>query len=567
MLKYKLHKDQALFDRVYIILESIVNGRGRMEDILSKNVKAIVHLRQQLRQNRTGLVFGAGISYALGFPFWDPLIKGIAMHSMVDAKELYDSLKSSVSQSSITEVLFQYFKTNRERELKTIYENDDYFLQKRLLSDWRSVIHDVLYADAMIEREEKVKSHPYLNDLIPIIQQSEVTINYNFDDTIEYMLSQKKSEKAHKPYQTVWHAHAQYKTDTPVIYHLNGFLPGDINSQQSEELVFSEESFSDQLIDSMSGKSSAILNQFGKKTCLMVGLSLDDVTLKHLLRQSTKLSSGNYHYFIRYTENGKLTESEKKAIYKSNFAVYNLITLFFDSKQISEFSKLLTMESDEFQLLAEKQGVKTKMVHYFVGSVAVGKSSILSHFGNFQILEEWVDDRPSLLTKPFKSLDKKEKEKVDSWINGQFAKKNNWLHKQKEGIFLVDRTPLDPLSFSNDDDEAKERALSMLEAIQPGQSKRVIAQGNVIYLESDPKEQRGRLLTKRKLDWDEDFLKELNSSTYSLYEKIISSHLKNNNKPLSEIISDTAKLIFCEEYYEKDLHSHLLSFVETEGIT
>ena len=159
-----------------------------MNNILKENTKAIVHLRQQLRQNRTGLVFGAGISYDLDFPFWDPLIEGIATHEMVNAKELYESLKSSVSQSSITEVLFQHFKTKRELEFKKDqHRYDDYFLQKRLLSDWRTVIHDVLYKNAIKDRKKKVEKHPYLNDLSPIIKKSEMTINYNFQISVKYI--------------------------------------------------------------------------------------------------------------------------------------------------------------------------------------------------------------------------------------------------------------------------------------------------------------------------------------------------------------------------------------------
>lgn len=539
-----------------------------MKKILQENTKAIVHLRQQLKHNRVGVVCGAGISYGLGFPLWNHLIEGIAKNPMTDGEELYNSIKSSVSQSSVTEVLFHHFWTNREKQLLESGEYDEYFLKKRLLSDWRTIIHKVLYENALDDRKTKVNNHPYLNDLIPVIQKSEMTINYNFDDTLEFMLAQNKAEGNHKPYQVIWDTHAQYKTDRPVIYHPNGFLPGDGNSQQSEELVFSEESFSDQLIESMSGKSAAILNQFSKKTCLLIALSLDDVTLKNLLRQSAKLSPGNYHYFIRFTDKREqFTESAKEAIFKSNFAVYNLITLFFDSEEISSFLNLITMNPYEFILLSGEKGIEVKLVHYFVGSVAVGKSSILSHFGNFQVLEEWIDDRPNDLTRPFKTLNKSEKASVDEWINGQFTKKNNWLYDQKEGIFLVDRTPLDPLSFTKDENEAKARANSMLNAIQSGASSRQVVPGHVVYLESDPREQKGRLLTKRKLDWNEDFLKELNSSTHDLYSGLTSTHLKNNNKVLTDIISDTAKLIFCGQYCKQDLHSHLVSFTEERELS
>lgn len=537
-----------------------------MKNVLLENNKSIVHLRQQLTHKRLGVIMGAGASMGLGFPSWNDLIKGIAENPLTNGASLYKTIKNNVSQSSITEVLFHHFKINREMQLRQTTDYDEYFLQKRLLSDWREIIHTVLYSNVLENRQELVNSHPYLNELVTIIEKSEFSINYNFDDTIEFMIAQ-KSGNGKKPYQAIWETHAQYKTDTPIIYHPNGFLPADKNSQQSEELVFSEESFSDQLIDSMSGKTATILNLLSKKTCLLIGLSLDDVTLKHLLRQNAKMSPGNYHYYIRFsnkTGDNQLTDAEKNAIFNSNFAVYNLITLFFDNDDISNFLKLLSMDSSQFTTLADEIGAQIKLIYYFVGSVAVGKSSILSHFGNFQIVEEWIDDRPNLLTRPFNTLSPDEKTQVDTWINTQFKKKNDWLLDHKEGIFLVDRTPLDPLSFTNDDEQKEIRAHSMLNAIQPGASRREIISGHIIFLESDTKEQKGRLLTKRKLDWEQPFLQSLNKNTHELYENIISSHLNNMNKKIGDIINETAKIIFCNTYQEQNIHVCLKSHAKVE---
>lgn len=534
-----------------------------MENILTENNKAIVHLRQQFKTKNLGLVFGAGASMNLGFPSWENLIKGIAQNSIVSGMKLYESIKDSVPQSSITDILFQHFKINRIKVLNEEGE-DEYFIKKRLLSDWRGIIYSSLYRDALKERKEKIQSHPYLNDFIPMIQKSEITINYNFDDTLEFMLSEHHQGEMQKAYQVLWESHSQYKMDSPVIYHPNGFLPEDENSQQSEELIFSDESFSDQLLDSMSGKSNMILNQFTKKTCILVGLSLEDATLKHLLRQSAILSPGNYHYYIRYT-NTELSGDEKEAIFNSNFTTYNLITLFFNDKEISTFAKLITQETEEFQSFSRKLGIPIKFINYFVGSVAVGKSSILSHFGNFHILEEWIDKRPSELVKPFSELTTEEEKQVEEWINGQFYKKNKWLSEQIEGFFLIDRSPLDPISFTNTNDEEKKRAKSMLKGIANKEGGMVVP-GHVVFLESDEKEQKGRLLTKRKVSWTEEFLIDLNLRTKKLYGEDCSTYIVNSRSSLHDTIKNTAKVLFCDEYNEINLHAKLEKLAK-QGIT
>ncbi|UFH58391.1 SIR2 family protein [Sulfurovum mangrovi] len=532
-----------------------------MEHILKENNKAIVHLRQQFKNKNLGLVFGAGASMNLGFPSWENLIKDIAEHSMVDGISLYESVKNSVPQSSITDILFQHFKTKRIKELEG---EDEYFIKKRLLSDWRGIIYSSLYREALKDRKGKLLSHPYLNDFIPLIQNSEITINYNFDDTLEFILSEHHQDDIQKPYQVLWESHSHYKTGSPVIYHPNGFLPEDENSQQSEELIFSDESFSDQLLESMSGKSNMILNQFTKKTCILVGLSLEDATLKHLLRQSAVLSPGNYHYYIRYT-NTELSRDEKEAIFNSNFTTYNLVTLFFNDEEISTFTRLITQEAEEFQIYARELDIPIKFVNYFVGSVAVGKSSILSHFGNFHILEEWIDKRPAELVKPFNDLTPEEEEQVEKWINGQFYKKNKWLDEQREGFFLIDRSPLDPISFTNNNHEEKKRAESMLQGIANGEGL-IVVPGHIIFLESDEKEQKGRLLTKRKVSWTEEFLIDLNMKTKKLYGDNYSTYIINSRSTLHDTIKNTAKVLFCDGYSEINLHTNL-EVLAKQGIT
>lgn len=515
-----------------------------MENLFKTNPKAIVHLRQQFQSGRLGLVFGAGISKDLDFPNWEELVEGIALHKDIRGDEIYRNAKKWSNTTSITQLILQHFKRRRLIDLKQKYPSIAY-REKRVLSEWRGAVHDVLYNHAQIDRKNKIEKHPYLKNFIPLINQTEFTINYNFDDTLEFMLAQEKwnlPRRKGKAYQAVWNPYMQFRDDTAVIYHPNGYLPGDKNLHQSENLVFSEETFSDQLIESMSGKLSSLLHLFTKKTCMFVGLSLEDNTLKHLLRQSSSISPGNYHYFIRFTKDKKsLTDDEKKAIFNSNFEVYNLITLFLNNQELATLAKLVAMEKREFKTNADIAGIDIKYNYYLVGTVGSGKSTILCYFGNLKQYEEWVDERPHELAKPFAELCSEEKNRVDNWVNQQFYKKNVALLQESEGIQLIDRSPLDPITFSPKEDEMESRAQSMLTAISPGESGYKIDLGQIILLRAEPSELQNRLLVKRKIGWDKKTLQTLQDRALEIYGGFQFSEIENIGRPIDCIVKSIAK--------------------------
>jgi hypothetical protein len=534
-----------------------------MTELLKEYPKALVHLRQQFQNKRLGIVFGAGISKDLSFPNWDELIKGIANNKEVSGKDIYENSLRWSNSTAITQLLFQHFKRSRLAQLESEFPSISY-RERRVMSDWREVIHEVLYKNALVSRKSKVEAHPYLRDFIPLINKSELSINYNFDDTIEFMLAEKewnpkKNKERQKPYQTVWNPHMQFREETAVIYHPNGYLPEDKNLQQSDELVFLEESFSDQLIESMSGNLSTLLHQFTKKTCLFVGLSLEDNTLKHLLRQSATISPGNYHYFIRYTsDNDNLTDDEKSAIFNSNFEVYNLITLFLNSQNISSLAKIVALSSSEFQNVAAISGVNVKYTYYLVGTVAAGKSTVLNHFGCLRTYEEWMEERPQALSRPFTKLTETEKQSVDDWVDSQFFQKNFKILSEKEGIQIVDRSPLDPITFSPDDESMKGRAIKILEAISPGNSNYQVVMGQVVLIKSTPEELKTRLLSKRKTDWSANSIDLLQNRSIKMYSSFKLRAIENINRPIADVVKEIARVIHVENYQPINLHQKLV---------
>lgn len=540
-----------------------------MREVLRAHPRAIVHLRQQYKNSRLGLVFGAGISKELSFPGWDQLVESIAKHPTIKGGDIYDEAKGKGRATSVTQLLFQDYKLRRMRELVG-RGNPITFCEKMVLAEWREAVHESLYKDALQDRRGKLDAHPYLKEFISILNNCEFTVNYNFDDTIEFMLSQKdwnppKHSLKGKAYQAVWNPHMQFREDATVIYHPNGFLPGDRTLQQSESLVFSEDSFSDQLIDSMSGRLSSLLHLFTKKTCLFVGASLEDNTLKHLLRQASVICPGNYHYLVKFVrDKSALSNKQKKAIFESNFEVYNLITLFLDNSEIASLAGLIKMNETAFRDMAAIEGVGIKFNYYVVGVVGSGKSTVISHFGSLKIFEEWVDERPEIMSKPFKNLSDDERSKVDGWVNDQFSKKNVDLKNQSEGIHLIDRSPLDPISFSQRIEDMRSRAVSMTAALAPGASGWGAMEGRIIYLNAMIPELRSRLLAKQKKEWDEVVLKDLEVKTERVYAGVEKTVVDNISRPISDVVKSVARVVFVDEYEPANLQERICEIAKGE---
>ncbi len=103
---------------------------------------------------------------------------------------------------------------------------------------------------------------------------------------------------------------------------------------------------------------------------------------------------------------------------------------------------------DRFCDFASEHDIPVRFRFYITGPLGVGKSTTINHFRNLFVLDEWLEQRPLLLAKDWEKLTAPEKQEADQWILQQFYRKNSILRNEKEGIFVMDRGPLDPLSFT-----------------------------------------------------------------------------------------------------------------------
>jgi hypothetical protein len=535
-------------------------NKSYYEKILKKYCKYIVHMRQQYRSQHLGLIFGAGASIGLGFPNWIQLVKEIMVNDEIkDLSFSYDEGKDAISNA---QRLFQTYKAKQLANCSD--ENKEYNrIEMIVRSGWQKIVHSALYKNIASDINKSVPENHFLRTYIEIIKKLPMIVNYNFDDTIQRMLASirtSEEKEMTRGYSTIWNADVYMYPKRSVIYHPNGFLPYSIHEHPSEQLVFLEESFADQLIESLHGRYNVLSNYFTHNTCLLIGLSLNDPTLKNTLRNHSLNFPGNYHYYVHHLENDEQIENEY-AIIDTNFEVYNLVTLFLTEEDVNILGKLITMGDDEFQEMAEEFGLYNSYKYIIVGSVSVGKSTAMSHFRSISTQDEWLDSMPEEMAKDPNKVDEDRIKIIDEWIAEQWGKKNYKLLNIKDGIHLIDRGPLDAFAFTSKG-EWKNKAVLTKNAISPGKAKRELCSACILLLTGDPETMASRALATHR-DTDADKLKQQQDLLKYIYTENggCTKVLDTKNKGKSQVAKEIARMIYLEDYEEAPLNEWLENIV------
>jgi hypothetical protein len=531
-----------------------------MSQLLAENSRHIGNLRRALLAKRNfGLLVGAGVSLPLGFPPWKTLVKAIARDPRVDGSRV---LKREDNNTTTTQTLFQHF---RRRQLGVKRKGTRVELPTRenellIKAEWRELIRKHLYHKNPT-RGNFLKRHPYLLQLLEVVKRSRIVVNYNFDDLLEKGLLKNPPDRKKRGFDTTWRFCIQGRSDVPLIYHPNGYLPENLLEGPSEDLVFSEDSFADQLIDSMRGHYSSVLHHLAQNTCMLIGLSLSDPTLKHLLRQHALMHPGHVHYYIEHVPDGaKVNTNVAEAVRDAYFEVYNLVTLFLHDSEIKELLELLI---EDEQTLNKKAGqrsagrIERKFVYYLTGVPGVGKSSTVAHLWALDCYDEWTEERPAILAKKWKDLTKSEEYFANTWIAGQFASRNYSLGKSgEEGIHILDRCPLDPLTFC-EQKERGARAEGLLTAIQTEQTQCI--SGQVFVLVGDAAELEKRARSRHK-EADANYFAKMQDALQEVYKGPGVCFIATNGLDLKQVVKQVSKAIHFGDYEQFNCHSKLQAY-------
>ena len=538
------------------------------ENVMQTIPRAIVHLRAQKVANRLGLIFGAGIGADLGYPNWDELVRRISEHKDVGAAKIWRKLEGegaggravTRSLASVSQMLFSEFRKRKIKQ-RRITSALTFVQEQQIKTEWLYLIHSQLYRDLnRSARIEKLKTHPYLEAFRKIIKKSPLTVTYNFDDSLELMLAQARSddeEDTTRGFERIDSPDAQFKRDHGVIYHPNGCIPFIHSDGMSRDVVFADDSFQDQLLSAANGKFVHLSNHLFRNTCLLIGLSLDDSTLQSLLRQNAVQNPGNVHYAVHFLrDDAELDAETRSAIFTANFESYGVITLFLRNAEIKALAGLIEMGSDTFSLNFGKYD--PKFVYYLIGSVGAGKSTAAGNFRNLITYDEWIDERDPNLAKPEAEVDDDAAvERMNAYITEQFRKKNFALHSFAEGVHIVDRAPLDPLTFQPPEKRAA-RAATLVDHITD-KNKRKIVQGHVIELTAPVADLKIRNSLKHKY-WPKKEFERLIGAIGEVYGPLERSTVCTSGRSAAAVAKELARIIFLDPYRPVDLQVELAKY-------
>jgi hypothetical protein len=527
--------------------------------VLDKYGRAIIHMRQQMQDTRFGLIFGAGVSSDLGFPKWSELIKRIAEHPDIAAADLLGV--SSKTQTSNSQLLFQRYKSKR---YENAIEEDLRFnrIEMKVRAGWQEIVHNALYQDVPEDFDELTKRDKYLWAYLEVMKQTQMTINYNFDDSLQSMLAASRTDdekQKSRGYTTMWSSNIRLLPRSRVIYHPNGFLPRRLQENASEQLVFLEDSFADQLIDSMTGHYASLSNHLAHTTCLLIGLSLDDPTLRHLLRQNALRYPGHYHYYVAFVEDTAARNyAYECSVRDSNFEVYNLITLFLTREELAALGVLLSMIENDFVHLAEEAGQNNIYRFFLTGPVSVGKTTAVSQFRNLASHGEWLEPLPPHMEKdPNKVPSEESIQEIDNWVATQVGLKNVALMDNKTGLHIIDRCPPDAFAFTPKD-KWRDKATLLKAGISPGKAKRELVPGHIILMIGDPDVMAARAIVGHR-DTDAEHLKKQQDMLEIVYQKRGKgvTTVDTRDKSIRQVAKEIAKIVHLAPYEEAPMQKWL----------
>lgn len=308
------------------------------------------------------------------------------------------------------------------------------------------------------------------------------------------------------------------------------------------------------MIDAQRGHYSTLLSHLFRFTGLLIGLSLDDATLKHLLRQSAQATPGHVHYYVAYRDPAPATLSdEMRATASSNFETYNLVTLFLSGREIALLAELIAANDTEFSYITSQASVPKSFTFYLSGAVGAGKTSVLNQLKSINAIEEWLDERPPELDKASSELTSEEKVFVDNWINDQFKRRNNILSRSDFSISVVDRSPLDPIAFSGDSGAARARELAQVFSSQ------AICDGRVILMKGRPETMHARIAERHK-SGSADYVNKLQQRFIGMWQhKTGVRVVETAHMSLADVTKKVARVIHMEDYEQTALNDELKS--------
>jgi hypothetical protein len=533
----------------------------------------ITHMWQRLHEHKQlGLLLGAGVSIDAGCPSWTGLVDRLAVEEKIPKARITAHRKAGLQESYVTEMLFQMHGRKegvRHRNIKPQY------YKFQISSSWAEKIHRCLYADIRTKSfEELLNAHTYLSDLGELVYGSAFTVNFNFDDIVDEAVFRYAGITKRPNPEVLLSPKPETRRAAPVVYHINGYLPREEIRRRSEHVVLTEDAFAEVLLSTNSVDAEFVTAKFATTTFLILGSSLNDSSLKNLLRAGAKRNPANHHYIV-YWENPDRprTGRQKREIFDVNLSVYNLISIFMTTLEIGCLIKILN-ENDQAEVTAEITALSKEKIcrkYYLVGPVAGGKSSTLEAMRCFSTHEEWLGRPPALMYQNERTLTKEQQALVDDFLFPQLMEKNRRMVTAGPGIHVMDRAYFDLFAFSNKKtSEVLRKAKELKSRISgPGSD---FADGQIIFMEASEPELEARLARRGKrrgklgrIVYDATTLLEQAATLKKIYRPKKDSQFDTSFDGSAVVAQRIARKILLKKYQPLNFNTRLNEIISSRG--
>lgn len=225
----------------------------------------ITGIGSALRCGRLTLVCGAGVSVDAGIPAWNDLLICL-LKSMIEriSKDHSLNLGSNAAEE---------FNTRHGASALILGK----YLKNNLGKDFGKKVRDSLYSakastceliDAIVDLSRPQRDGKPLDSIV----------TFNFDGLIEENLA-----SANISNRAIYTEAIKHDPNELPVYHVHGYLPRTGKIPEGTDIVFSEDAYHSQFIDSFSWSNLIQLNKLTQNICLFVGVSLTDPNLRRLL--------------------------------------------------------------------------------------------------------------------------------------------------------------------------------------------------------------------------------------------------------------------------------------------
>ena len=221
------------------------------------------------------------------------------------------------------------------------------------------------------------------------------------------------------------------------------------------------------------------------------------------------------------------------------------------------------MQRNEFQLESDNEQKPIAYNYYISGAPGTGKTSVLDFLTSFNVFSEWPTDGHPNLYKEDTQLSPEERIELDKWISTQFRLKNINIAETANTscIQIIDRSPLDPITFAENSDTVKTRAESLNKAYKPTVRCKPLQNGHIILFEANAEEIYRRLNKRNPTNYGKDYVRQKIVRFSKLFNNTAITKINTSNQEISSVAKQVVKTILFEPYQECDFNEVLDNYM------